>query len=127
MENTIMLARIDEQTKSQEKQIDSLTTELKSFEHEIRLEIEKINEETRVLNSLAVSIENLSKNLKENSHKIDKLSDTQDELKEKIVNLEHKPADKALKFNEEIKNKIIIGIIIGAVGFICGFFLPFGI
>lgn len=123
----VKLAEVDVKTQHNEKKIEELTRELKDFEKETRIELNKINEENKILHTLAVSLENVSKNLSETNNKIDKLSDSQEEMKEKIVNLEHRPAKKALKFNEEIKNKVFISLLIAALGFILGLFLPFTI
>lgn len=121
----VKLAEVDARSKHNKEEISNVRNDLKEFEKETRENIEKIIEENKVLHSLAVSISQLSENLKETNKKIDKVSENQDKMGEKINALEHAPAKKALAFNEDVKNKVLTMIVIGAICFFLGGLFPF--
>lgn len=123
----VKLAEVDMRSKHNEEEISNVRNDLKEFEKETRENIEKIVEENKVLHSLAVSISQLSESLKETNKKIDKVSENQDKMGEKINALEHAPAKKALAFNEDVKNKILMMIVVGAICFFIGGLFPFPI
>lgn len=110
--------------KDEEKMSDHIE-DFKAFQKEVRAHLKNLDEEAKVIHGLAASIEQLAKNVTATNEKIDKLATKQDEMGNKISNLEHAPAKKALLFNESIKNDVWKMIIVGAICFLLGGFLPF--
>lgn len=121
----VKIAELSTKLSKDEEKINDHIEDFRAFQQEVRTHLKKIDEENVALHKLAVSIESLTKSLTETNDKIDKLSTKQEEMSTKISNIENAPAKKALSFNEELKNKILIGVILGAVGFFIGLFLPF--
>ncbi len=121
----IKVAEIAAKLEKDEEKIKDHIDDFRLFQTEIREHLKKIDSETVVLHKLASSIEVLANNITDQNEKIDKLSTKQEEMGEKINNLEHAPAKEALSFNKEIKHKILVMIAIGAICFFLGGIFPF--
>lgn len=119
------LATLEVKEKTAEKELEELKNDFKDFQKEVHEEIAKIKEQNELLTRLVMSVEQLEKNLGDTNKQIGELSVSQTEIKEKITVLEQQPAQKALEFTESIKKKVIMGIVIGAIGFILGALIPF--